>query len=503
MKWCHFFLGFLVVLFLSAGTRSDATLVKKNVLFLYGGEVGPEHEYILESKKVARLHRLSVRVADIQSEIPFVEDEMGQFSAIIIGDYAAYVRLLPTSKAKLDAYCRVYNVGLFFLYLPEPFQLNSGQVFSWKEVEISQHTSIENKGFWTFLRGGTTIHKKMYGRFLTVNSGTGYQSLIRSTSGSEEGTTVLLDRGHFDGVRRIFFGIDFSQFWLAHVIFLDCLQWLSPIALPLGTDRWVGIDIDDIFLPVPANHGAVKMQGTDVEALLHAQQSISTQTGNQFRFHLGYNSDWFEKTFSGQREDVEGDRKFVQNRGEFYWFDHLPAHQKSSKYSQAELETLMKKSKKWAAEHGIEDLIGKYHVPPYHDGVAPVYSPLFAAWKSIWQTAYTSTVFTNPGFVEEGIFVAPRTDLGLASHVWGWKEVNQEHLLEGARGGFLFMRLLINPVSIIMTHQANFARDRMALVIFQELVRFVKQWTNLNLINLPGDGLVQKHFELGNLKYIH
>jgi len=58
---------------------------------------------------------------------------------------------------------------------------------------------------------------------------------------------VILDRGEHDGVRRVLFGAGF-EFWLHRMLFLDALSFLSRGQLSQPLDRFILVDIDDVFM---------------------------------------------------------------------------------------------------------------------------------------------------------------------------------------------------------------------------------------------------------------
>jgi len=58
---------------------------------------------------------------------------------------------------------------------------------------------------------------------------------------------VILDRGKRDGIRRLLFGAGF-EFWLHRMLFLDALSFLSHGQLSLPLDRFILVDIDDVFM---------------------------------------------------------------------------------------------------------------------------------------------------------------------------------------------------------------------------------------------------------------
>lgn len=57
----------------------------------------------------------------------------------------------------------------------------------------------------------------------------------------------LQDHGTYDGISRVLFGNGF-QFWLHKLLFLDSISFLSHGKLSLPLQRYILIDIDDIFV---------------------------------------------------------------------------------------------------------------------------------------------------------------------------------------------------------------------------------------------------------------
>ena len=83
-------------------------------------------------------------------------------------------------------------------------------------------------------------------------------------SGSKTSTTVAMaiqDTGLHDGVVKLFLSSPLT-FWLTKLLLLDAIQSLSPLPLlRFGRERWVMVDIDDIFV-APAG---TKMVPEDVQ----------------------------------------------------------------------------------------------------------------------------------------------------------------------------------------------------------------------------------------------
>lgn len=62
-------------------------------------------------------------------------------------------------------------------------------------------------------------------------------------------------------------------------------------------------------------------------------------------------------------------------------------------------------------------------------------------------------------------------------------------------GGDLFTTVLVNPFSIFMTHQQNYANDRLGSHTFLNLAKFLKCWTNLRLRFIPPTEMAQQYFD--------
>ena len=94
---------------------------------------------------------------------------------------------------------------------------------------------------------------EMEGRTV-VNETVHYRTLVEaSVTSVENGQTVspvvIEDLGHFDGVRKVFWGMPLSL-WLTQLVLLDAVYSLckGTDLLRLRKERWVLVDIDDIFL---------------------------------------------------------------------------------------------------------------------------------------------------------------------------------------------------------------------------------------------------------------
>lgn len=60
-------------------------------------------------------------------------------------------------------------------------------------------------------------------------------------------TTVVQDLGLHDGIQRVLFGNNLN-FWLHKLVFVDAVAFLTGKRLSLPLDRYILVDIDDIFV---------------------------------------------------------------------------------------------------------------------------------------------------------------------------------------------------------------------------------------------------------------
>ncbi|XP_010573848.1 PREDICTED: bifunctional heparan sulfate N-deacetylase/N-sulfotransferase 4 [Haliaeetus leucocephalus] len=309
--------------------------------------------------------------------------------------------------------------------------------------------------------------------------------------------TVIQDLGLHDGIQRVLFGNNLT-FWLHKLIFIDAISFLSGKKLTLSLDRYILVDIDDIFV----GKEGTRMNVNDVKALLETQNLLRTQVAN-FTFNLGFSGKFYH---TGTEEEDEGDDLLLRSVDEFWWFPHMWSHMQPHLFhNESSLVEQMILNKEFAREHGIPTGMG-YAVAPHHSGVYPVHIQLYEAWKKVWHIRVTSTeeyphlkpARYRRGFIHNGIMVLPRQTCGLFTHTIFYKEYpgGPQELDKSIRGGELFLTILLNPISIFMTHLSNYGNDRLGLYTFANLANFVKSSTNLKLQTLPPVQLAQKYFEL-------
>ncbi|XP_019512089.1 PREDICTED: bifunctional heparan sulfate N-deacetylase/N-sulfotransferase 4 [Hipposideros armiger] len=263
-------------------------------------------------------------------------------------------------------------------------------------------------------------------------------------------------------------------------------------------DRHVLVDIDDIFV----GKEGTRMNVQDVKALLETQNLLRTQVAN-FTFNLGFSGKFYH---TGTEDEDAGDDLLLRSAAEFWWFPHMWSHMQPHLFhNESALMEQMALNKDFALEHGIPTDMG-YAVAPHHSGVYPVHGQLYEAWKKVWGIQVTSTeeyphlkpARHRKGFIYNSVMVLPRQTCGLFTHTIFYKDYpgGPQELDKSIRGGELFLTVLLNPISIFMTHLSNYGNDRLGSYTFLNLANFVQSWTHLKLQTLPPVQLAHKYFEL-------
>ena len=215
---------------------------------------------------------------------------VGLYSVIIFENIFSYTNLLPLQKDIIDQYCKLYNIGVIAFTPSRDETANySSQVGNFP-LYIDQHLSLKDlslnpaSNVFYITRTEATLKGPLPGDDWSVfrTNHTTYQALARAKTGSHEVVnlsktispilhiTVVHDRGMLDGIQRIFFGSDF-RLWLQYLIFLDSIHYLSEGKLGQILDRYILVDVDDIFVGSPG----IRMKPEDVEVSTVTDSSVS------------------------------------------------------------------------------------------------------------------------------------------------------------------------------------------------------------------------------------
>lgn len=475
-------------------------------------QLGQEIVAILESSHFKH----HTEIAPGKGDMPALTNkDRGRYVLVIYENILKYVNMDSWNRELLDKYCMEYNVGIIGFHKANENSVLSSQL---KGFPLNLHTNLALKDCCINPRSPLLRITKakeiergpLPGEDWTVfqfNHST-YQPVLLAKPRLTESiphhitdevlhATVVQDLGLLDGIQRILFGNNVN-FWLHKLIFVDAIAFLTGKKLSLSLERYILVDIDDIFV----GKEGTRMNVNDVKALLETQNLLRTQVPN-FTFNLGYSGKFYH---TGMLAEDEGDDLLLKYVNEFWWFPHMWNHMQPHLFhNESVLAEQMILNKEFALKHGIPTDMG-YAVAPHHSGVYPVHVQLYEAWKKVWGITVTSTeeyphlkpARYRHGFIHSGIMVLPRQTCGLFTHTIFYKEYpgGPRELDKSIRGGELFLTVLLNPISIFMTHLSNYGNDRLGLYTFVNLANFVHCWTNLKLQTLPPVQLAHKYFEL-------
>ncbi|RXM29794.1 Bifunctional heparan sulfate N-deacetylase/N-sulfotransferase 2 [Acipenser ruthenus] len=475
-------------------------------------QLGQEIVAMLESSRF----KYHTEIAPGKGDMPMLTERgRGRYALVIYENVLKYVNLDAWNRELLDKYCADFGVGMIGFFKANENSLLSAQL---KGFPLFLHSNLGLRDYRInpaapllyVTRANEVEQGPLPGDDWTVfqsNHSTYEPVLLASTKSSEavaqlsehraEHATVVQDLGLHDGIQRVFFGNNLA-FWLHKLVFIDAIAHLTGRRLCLPLDRYLLVDIDDIFV----GKEGTRMKVSDVEALLNTQNKLRALVPD-FTFNLGFSGKFHH---TGTDEEDIGDDMLLQHRKEFWWFPHMWSHMQPHLFHNVSvLAEQMRLNKLFAQEHGIPTDLG-YAVAPHHSGVYPVHSQLYEAWKSVWGIQVTSTeeyphlrpARYRRGFIHNGIQVLPRQTCGLFTHTIFYNEYpgGSRELDKSIRGGELFLTVLLNPVSIFMTHLSNYGNDRLGLYTFESLVKFVQCWTNLRLQTLPPKQLADQYFQI-------
>ncbi|XP_023686036.1 bifunctional heparan sulfate N-deacetylase/N-sulfotransferase 2-like [Paramormyrops kingsleyae] len=475
-------------------------------------QLGQEIVAILESSRF----KYQTEIAPGKGDMPtLTEGDRGRYALVIYENVLKYVNLDAWNRELLDKYCVEFGVGVISFFKANENSLFSAQL---KGFPLFLHSNLGLRDYrinpaapllyitqanevdqgplpgddWTVFQSNHSTYEPV----LLANTHSP-EALLHLGSSQVVHATVVQDLGLHDGIQRVFFGNNLS-FWLHKLIFVDSIAYLTGKRLCLSLDRYLLVDVDDIFV----GKEGTRMKVSDVEALLSAQKRLRVLVPN-FTFNLGFSGKFYH---TGTDEEDRGDDMLLHHRKEFWWFPHMWSHMQPHLFHNVTvLAEQMRLNMLFAKEHGIPTDMG-YAVAPHHSGVYPVHSQLYEAWKAVWGIKVTSTeeyphlrpARYRRGFIHNDIMVLPRQTCGLFTHTIFYNEYpgGSRELDRSIRGGELFLTVLLNPISIFMTHLSNYGNDRLGLYTFESLVKFVQCWTNLRLQTLPPVQLAEKYFTI-------
>uniref|UniRef100_T1K1D0 [heparan sulfate]-glucosamine N-sulfotransferase n=1 Tax=Tetranychus urticae TaxID=32264 RepID=T1K1D0_TETUR len=485
--------------------------------------------------------RIKFKFETLVKSLPVLTNsDKGKFAVIIFENIEKYLHMDKWNREILDKYCREYKAGIVG-FIPNkegtipnqeitgfPITIDYNMLI--RDFKVDEESTILRLTKPGYLNPGPMLHHKVN---VFHSNHSSYRPVTKaylfnpetyniknrthrySVSSEEESTsvenekfeifstyeetvsTVLQDKGLFDGIQRVIFSSGFDH-WINRLLFIDSLSYLSHGKLSRPLDRYILIDIDDIFV----GEVGTRVKPNDVRAILEAQSRLQTIIPG-FKFNLGFSGKYYHR---GNQEEDEGDDMLIANAHEFWWFCHMWGHsQPHLTENITALEIRMRMNKDFAHSNNIPIDSG-YSVAPHHSGVYPVHEPLYEAWKLVWNVRATSTeeyphlrpAQLRRGFIHRGIMVLPRQTCGLYTHtIFIDKYPGGRSKLDASIfGGELFYLFIYNPINVFMTHMSNYGNDRLALYTFESVINFVKCWTNIQLSTIPPVELANKYFQM-------
>ncbi|KAK0426203.1 hypothetical protein QR680_009582 [Steinernema hermaphroditum] len=416
---------------------------------------------------------------------------MGRFNVVIVDHYYKYINLAAETRRILDHYCIAFDVPVV-AFLPSTssnftrlsvkgFPLRFRQRQRVRDLVFSERSPIPR-----IAKTGVILDAPVpdLPEWILFEKDRFHEVVLgaRDVKGVER-AVVVRDLGRFDGVERIVFGHNITH-WMVRMALLDTMCYVAGHSHQLAACdplRHVQIDIDDVFV----GQSGVRMLRSDVEALERTQEELRSHVRN-FTFTLGFSGFYFR---NGDDDEDKGDELLVEWARKFFWFPHMWRHNHVQEHNFTFLEAIMTQNKLFAQSMKLPLLSG-YAISPQHTGVYPVYPALFEAWKRVWRVNVTSTEqyphffhsSQRRGFVHEGVAVLPRQTCGLYTHTYFFHSYpgGLATLLQTVFGGDLATSILLGKFSIFMTHQQNFANDRLGAFVFRNVFAFLHCWTNLS-----------------------
>uniref|UniRef100_A0A672SRG2 Bifunctional heparan sulfate N-deacetylase/N-sulfotransferase 1 n=1 Tax=Sinocyclocheilus grahami TaxID=75366 RepID=A0A672SRG2_SINGR len=488
----------------SDGSRTDPVVL----VFVESpySQLGQEIVAILESARF----RYRTEISPGKGDMPTLMDgQRGRFVLIVYENILKYVNMDAWNRELLDRYCIEFGVGMIGFFKANENSLLSAQLkgfplFLHSNLGLMDCTVNPKSPLLHVTRAQQVFSGPLPGDDWTVfqSNHSTYEPVLLAKTRSAESTglmhtSVVQDLGLHDGIQRVLFGHNLS-FWLHKLVFVDALSFLTAKRLSQSLERFILVDIDDIFV----GKEGTRMKVADVKALVETQNELRRSIPG-FTFNLGFSGKFFH---AGTDEEDRGDDLLLSYVDEFWWFPHMWSHMQPHRFhNQSGLAEQMMLNRRFAEDHSIPTHLG-YAVAPHHSGVYPVHIQLYEAWKRVWDIRVTSTeeyphlkpARFRRGFIHRGIRVLPRQTCGLFTHTIFHKEYpGGPQELEGIiDGGELFLTVLLNPISIFMTHLSNYGNDRLGLFTFKRLLNFLLTWTHLKLQTLPPLQLADKYFQM-------
>lgn len=227
--------------------------------------------------------RIDVKVELKSRTLPALSNKKsGRFAVIVFESYNSYLDMDSWNRQLIDKYCHDYHVGI--IGFVKPLEDTVGVVrhvdgyhitFQYN-LELEDYKLNTDSAVWRAMRPGEAWRGFLPDKWTVFHSNHNtYQPLAFSKLSSNflefdtgetkdlqtfKYVTAVLDLGKIDGISKILLGNDLS-FWLHTVVMVDALSYLSFGKLELQLERYIQVDVDDIFV----GKEGIRMKVSDVE----------------------------------------------------------------------------------------------------------------------------------------------------------------------------------------------------------------------------------------------
>ena len=266
-----------------ADIEQTVLLIVRQASAIFRGEVAD----VLEANRIPYQNFF---VGDKLPLSSVIDVRIGRFSTIVFESVDYYVSMDASNRKLIEDYCRKFISGLVIFTQTEKRDILPQEVaeFGFKiKRGVTDLKNAELNGNSRLLRvsrAGGIIRENLAGKwsvFFTETTNNSLYETVELASRdislprvlghrknknfeemyiSKKYTTVLHDLGKIDGVQRVYFGSGL-QFWLHKLLFLDALTSMSRGKLAKSLDRWILVDIDDIFV----GKSGARMTSQDVQ----------------------------------------------------------------------------------------------------------------------------------------------------------------------------------------------------------------------------------------------
>ncbi|XP_014679960.1 PREDICTED: bifunctional heparan sulfate N-deacetylase/N-sulfotransferase-like [Priapulus caudatus] len=224
-------------------------------------ELGRELRALLDWNRI----RYRAEVAGRGALPALTSADRGRYAVFVFESAERYLAMERWNRDIVNMYCREYDVGVVLFATgaaaSEPrrgVELQGFPMFATTGVPLRDYELNGYSSVLRVLRAGETHRGRLPARWTTFNANhSTYETVAHARAawtddaegagGGEMRAVVVEDKGFFDGIRRVWFGQGFG-FWLHRPLLLDALSFLSHGKLSITLDRYMLVDIDDIFV---------------------------------------------------------------------------------------------------------------------------------------------------------------------------------------------------------------------------------------------------------------